>query len=974
MRVHDKSVEVGATKIRALLGVLAYKANEPVAADTLVYALWDDVPPRDPLKPLQVYVSRLRRVLTESGFAAKVIGEHRTYRLVVDTTFVDYQRFLALVRTGHRAFGKGEHAAAAGAFADAVDLWHGPPIADLKTSWARRVQDAFAALHLLPAQSALFDAQLALGAHDFVLERLQPLLADHPHDDRLAGLWIRALSAADRASEVTAFFRDFSRRVTVDLDTGPSAELVNIYQNSAQRRSMAPKSPEHTVRIPGPPRDTPFFTGRTGLLARLDTLLLRSGGGASVVALDGRPGVGKTTLVRHWARHHRDEFPDGMLHLDLAGYAGTAPLEPGTVLGTFLDELGVPAARLGVGADDRAALLRHTLNGKRVLVVLDNVRDSQHVRPLLAATANCPVVITSRQRLAGIALREGAEHVTVPEFTRGEAIALLDKRIGPRVGAEPEAVDDLVALCDRLPLALRIAGEHVAARPEVSVRDLVDELAQTRRLLDAGSHGDDVTNTLRSAFSWSYRALQPPERHLFRTLGLLPGARFSAEAATAASGLGGAQVYGVLDALLGAHLIEQEHAGRYRTHDLLRLYAADCARDDESAERRDQAVRRMLTWYVESARGACTLLTSDPYAVPPLPEPETVEPVTFASEDTARRWFGFERANLLSLVRLAGQDHDAQTWRLAACLNVMNDHGDLRELLEAQRLGHAAAARAGSPAAAAGCLTAQGVLYGKLDELLRAGRCFEQAYHAFQSAGDEHGEAVSMHNIGCVHLRLGDPVEAITWHRRALTAFATHDVEWAIANVHRWLGDDYLALDQHEEAGHHYARSRLLSEKVGDMHGQGATLNRIAQLALDTGRPELAVRSGQAGLDIHDRTGDRGYAAEVLCTLAAARTELKEHVGAIANATEAARVHDEMRNPAGQAAALEVLGNAHHAAGEGDEARAAWSAAADLHESLNESRAAELRARAQPADDHRVPTPRPADGPAAVETRTREDG
>jgi DNA-binding SARP family transcriptional activator/tetratricopeptide (TPR) repeat protein len=972
MRVHEKLVEVRSTKIRALLGVLAYKANESVAADYLAYALWDDAPPPDPPRTLQVYVSRLRRVLTESGFAAKVVGEHGTYRLAVDTTFVDYQRFLTMMRIGHRAFGRGEHAAAAAAFDDAVDLWHGPPIADLKTSWARRLQEALVTRDLLPAQSALFDAQLALGAHEAVLARLQPLLADNPHDDRFAGLWMRALSAAGRASEVTAFFRDFSQRVKVDLDTGPSAELVNDYRNSVRSRSIAPESVAPAVRIPGPPRDTPFFTGRAHLLAQLDTLLLGSEGGASVVALDGRPGVGKTTLVRHWARRHQDEFPDGMLHVDLAGYSGTAPLEPGTVLGTFLDELGVPAVRFGVGADDRAALLRHTLNGKRVLVVLDNVRDSQHVRPLLAATVNCPVVITSRQRLAGIALRDGAEHVTVPEFTRAEAISLLEKRIGPRAGTEPGAVDDLVALCDRLPLALRIASEHVAARPEVPVRDLVGELARTRRLLDAGSHDDDA-NTLRSAFSWSYRALQPPERHLFRTIGLLPGTRFSAEAATAASGLDDARVHGLLDALLGGHLIEQERAGRYRTHDLLHLYAADCARADESAERRDHAVRRMFAWYVESARGACAFLTADPYAVPPLPDPEPVEPITFASADEARRWFGFERANVLALVR-AGADHDEQTWRLAACLNVMNDHGDLRELLEAQQLGHAAAVRAGSPSAAAGCLAAQGVLHGKLNELLRAGRCFEQAYHAFQSAGDAHGEAVSMHNIGCAHLKLGEPVEAIRWHRRALTAFATHNIEWAIANVHRWLGDDYRALDQYEDAGDHYARARLMSEKVGDTAGQGATLNRIARLELDTGRPDLAVRSGQAGLDIHDRTGDRGHAAEVLCTLAAARTELKEHAEAVANATEAARVHEEMRNLAGRAAALEVLGNAHHAAGEGDEARAAWSAAAELFESLDDSRAAELRTRAGQAAEHPVPAPRPADRPAAVETGAHEDG
>jgi DNA-binding SARP family transcriptional activator/tetratricopeptide (TPR) repeat protein len=958
MNVHGEYVDVGATKVRGLLGVLAYKNHEPVPAGYLADALWDDDHPPKPDKTVQVYVSRLRAALARTGFAGEIVREHDTYRLAMDSSLVDYRRFRTLASAGRRARGRGEHADAAESFTAAVDLWRGPAIADLRTSWARRVQESLVSTELLPVCCDLFDTKLALGEHEFVLDGLRPLLADHPHDERLAGLWIRALTAADRSSEVPAFFREFSRRLDLETNTPPTAELVRIQRNSIRSSTDVLENQRTPVRIPGPPRETPHFTGRTELLARLDELLIGPNATASVVALDGRPGVGKTALVRHWARSHSDDFPGGMLHMDLSGYADTSPVEPGTVMGTFLQELGVPAASREVGADQRAALLRRTLTGQRVLVVLDNVRDGAHVRPLLAATANCPVVITSRRRLTSIVVRDGAECLTVPELAANEATALLEKRIGARVSAEPDAVGELVELCERLPLAVRIAAEHVAARPGVPIGDLVDELRQAR-LLDAGAHGDEDTTTLRLAFSWSYRALPAEHARMFRMIGLLPGTRFSTSAVAAVGGIDHAAVAGILDALVGAHLVEQEGAGRFRTHDLLRQYAADSARD-EPVGQRERAIRRMLAWYVESARNARRLLTADPHDVPALPAGllDTVEPAAFGSEQDARRWFTLERAGAVACARLAAElgEHEV-TWRLAACLNVVNDHGDLRELLEVQRLGYRSAGLAGRRHAEAGCLTSMGVLYGKLDENMRAGRCFEQAYHAFQAAGDRLGEAVSLHNIGCVHLQLGEPVTAIGWHRRALAAFAAEHNEFAMAKVHRWLGDDYRALDRYEQASSHYLEAQYMSQKISDLHGLGETLNRLARLNLDVGRPDQAVRSGLAGLHIHDRTGDRGSAADVLRILATARLELKEYAEAIANATEAAHTHGEMRNTAAQAVALELLAQAHEKAGERPEAQRAWAAAAALLAPTDAPRAESLVDRAN-TPPPQIPPPR----------------
>ncbi|HEV7652395.1 MAG TPA: BTAD domain-containing putative transcriptional regulator [Actinophytocola sp.] len=982
MNVHDEEVVIASTKVRGLLGVLAYRSNEPVSSSYLADALWDDDRPPNPPKTLQTYASRLRRALNESGFPAAVTNDNGAYRIAVESSNVDYKRFRILIRDGHQALGRSAHKRAAELFTTAVGLWRGPPLADVKTSWAQGLQDSLIMRDLLPAHCALFDAKLALGDVEFVMDRMPALLSGHPHDDGLAELWMRVLTIAHRSHEVEAFFRDHCQRLKANLDGVPSPKLIQAYQNSSKSNSTTDR-PTRPLRVPPPPRDTPSFTGRAELLTRLDTLLLGPERAASVVALDGRPGVGKTALIRRWAHSRQSHFPDGMLHLDLNGYSHMSQIEPATVVSTFLDDLGVLPARVAkMGVDDRMALLRHTLTGRRSLIVLDNVRDSQHVRPLLAATGNCPVVITSRQRLTSVAVHDGAEHVTVPALTDDEAATLLQMRIGRRAVDEPEAVDELVALCDRLPLAIWIVGEHVAARPEVSVHDLAGELQHTRRLLDAGSHGDDDSPTLRSAFSWSYGALRPREREVFQRLGFLPGVRFSVEAAAAVSGLHRGDVDQPLDALVGAHLVEQERAGRFRMHDLLHRYATDRAQHDEPLAARDGATRRLLDWYVGTARNARHLLTVDPHEIPELPAAEPVEPLTFGSVEQAKRWFDLERSTVVALARRAATfGHHEAVWRLAACLHVPHDY-DLPELLEIHELGRASAALLGEQRAVGGCLSNKGTTYGRLDDNVHAGECFEQAYESFKAAGDTYGQAVSQHNLGAVRLRLGHPLEAIMWHRQALDAFAATGDEWAIANVRRWRGDDCRELYRLDEANEYYRDSLELSRKLADHRGQGATLSRLAQLNLDTGRPDLAISTGREGVDAHDRIGDRGGVADILCLMALAHGELNAHGEAVAAAGEAAQIYAEMRNTTRQAHALEILGNAQAAAGEHHHAAEAWTAAAEVLGAQEDTRANDLRARAAQVVECEVPVPRsdatlpaPPKITAAPDSRTsaRED-
>jgi DNA-binding SARP family transcriptional activator/tetratricopeptide (TPR) repeat protein len=905
-------VDVGATKVRGLLGFLSYKANEPVHVDRIADALWDGDAPADTGKALQTYASRLRRVLRDADCPAVLANEHRSYRLDIDRSAVDYHRFLTLFRDGHRARGSGDQAAAAELFAAAVALWSGPFLADLDTPWARRTRDALTTRDLIPAQCALFDTRLSLGDHDFVLDGLPPLLSDHPTDEGLATRWIRALAAADRADEIPAFYRELTSRLREELAVQPCEELVKAVRTATTRRPPPPR--------PGPPRDIPYFTGRDDLLAQLDTLLTTH----DVVALDGPPGIGKTTLVRHWARSRQARFPDGCLHVDLAGYSDTPVIEPHAVMAMFLTELGVNPTQIPNTTNERAALLRHLLTTRAVLVFLDNALDSFHVRPLLEATSPCPALVTSRQRLTGI----GVQLLSIPALPPDEATALLTKRIGPRASDAPAALATLVELCQGLPLALRIVGEHVAMRPAAPIDELANELRHTKRLLDAGWY-DDHTATLRSTFSLSYHALHPTPRRLFRLLGLHPGTRFSIHAVSAMAGGAPEDVAHQLDALVGAHLVDQEGAGRYSVHDLLHAYAADIVQADEPAEHRARATRRLFDWYLQSARQARSHLVGKRRDVPDLTPAEPVGEMTFGSGDEALRWLVTERANLVACTyRAAELSHHEHVWRFAACLNVLSKHEDPRDLLDIHELAHRSAELAGDLAAVGGCLNNTGVIYFSLNDEESAAHCYERAAEAFTKAGDERGLATVTHNIGRLRLMQGQPAEAITWLTRALAMHSRAGSEHNLAPSHRRLGDAYLMLERFTEARSHYRQSLYCSQRAADVAGEARALSKLGRLDLDENRIEDAITYGEAALAAFDRAQvDQYGTATALCVLATAHLRRGTHSTAVGLAREAADKFQEIGNDSCRLDALILLGRAYAAAGEPAEAARTWAAA-----------------------------------------------
>lgn len=900
LQMHER-VPVSTIKARGLLGVLAYRANELVPVSTLVEALWDGDRPAA-AKNLQPHVSRLRRALADHDVPARVEGEHRAYRLEIDASVIDYHRFVAMTRSGYAEFRNGDYRSAAQVFETAVELWRGPAIADLDTMWTRTLQGALIERDLLPAYGALLDSKLRLGEHDFVITHLRRLLSDHPHHDQLAMLWMRTLAEVGRREEIPAYFRAFTRRVEEDLNGKPSRDVVRLYQELNESAVAASSA----SRAPNLPRETPLFTGRAAVLASLDAALLAEPG-PTVVAVDGTPGVGKTAVVNHWVRHRHTEFPDGILRIDLAGYTtSSSRVEPTAAMASFLHQLGWVGTRIPEDEAARSSALRQAVAGRRVLVVVDNARDSAHVRPLLDALP-VAVITTSRTRLSGLSVRDGATRITVPAMSVVESTALLVKRIGKRAIDEPAAVDDLCSLCGGLPLAIRLVAEYVADRPTPTLHELATELRRTREVLDAGAHGDDTDSTLRAAFFLSYNALKPASQAAFRQVGLQPTTTFSVPAVVALSSHDESHVQATLDELLSAHLIERATSSRYTVHDLLHRYARDLARQVAEDRGQDGAFRRLLDWYFQSASRARSQLVMDDHPIPDLPTDE-VAPVEFPTPESARNWLLQERTALIAITYQAAEcEYSEHVWRLAAALTVLHGYEDPRELIPIHRLGHAAACLIGDPTAAGGCLNNVGILHQRLGQHEEARRYFEEALEAFHAADYAYGTAACSANIGGILAKLGKPDQAVAWHGRALSLLAGVANPWATASVHRLLGDAYRALGEHELARTSYHEALSLSRRSGDLRGQGAALTALARLHLELRQFDEAIQIGNAALDHYDRVLDRANSAETLYLLAAAHFICKSYSEAATCAEQALRVYRGTRDRPGQARAQKLL-------------------------------------------------------------------
>ncbi|WJK36987.1 tetratricopeptide repeat protein [Solwaraspora sp. WMMA2065] len=674
-----------------------------------------------------------------------------------------------------------------------------------------------------------------------------------------------------------------------------------------RRRVTVPAEPAVDPVVRVVPRQLPpalgHFSGRRTEMAQLDRLAPDTGparrtapaGTVRIVAVSGTAGVGKTTLVVQWAHQVADRFPDGQLYLNLRGFDPDGSVtEPATALRLLLDALGVPPAQVPDDPDAQAALYRTTLAGRRLLIVLDNARDSAHVRLLLPSSPQCLVVVTSRNQLTGLVAAHGAQPLTLDLLHPADAAELLRRRIGHRrCAAEPAAVGGIVARCAGLPLALAVVAARVVIAPQMPLAALAAELRVAQHRLDALAP-DDPQLGVRAVFSWSYQALSPSAAQLFRLLGIHPGPTVSAPAAASLAGLPVARVRPLLAELVRANLLNACPGGRHGLHDLLRVYAAERARQLETGSALDAALRRLVDHYVHSAYHADRTLQPNP--APPVPGPARPGVVAEypADSEAALTWFTIEQTNLdavfdaavvaglgaeaLHLTQVAytyldrGGHWSALTVMQRSALQLARRVGDIAAEAVANRNLARAYLRTNRHAEAhhhleaaleleqsRGDLARQGLTHLHLSLLrerqdrhrdaLAHGRT---AYELYAAAGDRRGEGKALNVVGWQHARLGEYAETLDWCGRALQLLRELGDWPGQASTWHSLGYAYQHLGDPDEAAVCYQEALELFRRLGDRHLEALVLSDLGDVGYDTGDLAAAEACWGAAVGILD--------------------------------------------------------------------------------------------------------------------------
>jgi tetratricopeptide (TPR) repeat protein/transcriptional regulator with XRE-family HTH domain len=648
----------------------------------------------------------------------------------------------------------------------------------------------------------------------------------------------------------------------------PSAELARrcdqVLEADGQLIALAVSA--GPVRLAQLPAAAATFVGRENELFRLSEIMSRPGdpGTPQIIAIDGPPGAGKTALALRVAHAVVGDYSDGQLYVDLRGYSPDGqPRLVEEVLEEFLTALGVQIDVIPAGLSPRAALYRSVLADRRVLVVLDNAADSHQLQPLIPASSGCGVLVTSRKRLGGLAMRSD-RRVTLGPMTEQESVALLRKVIGAdRAAAEPDAVRALAERCGHLPLALRIAAERVATHPHHAVSQLVAELTGEEQRLDALTTDDSVA--IKTVFSWSYRDLPPDTARTFRLLGLHPGSPVRAGAAAALAGQPVPLARRLLDQLTGVHLLEGLGSDRYRTHDLLRVYAAEQAAEEDPAGERTIALRRLVDWYLRNVYTANHVLAPQRHD-PELAEPEFEVDVAEFDYDSALEWCELEMSNLVSAARIAIQvGENVTAWKLAAgSFNYLQLRKRWTLWVALHELGVLGARRAGDRYGEAWVLNNLAIAYRDLRRLDEAKECFEQALALRVELDDEVGQAWSLTGSGFVAFDLGQFSAAASHFADALAIFRAvgdrHGEGIALANV----GDSYRALRDFDRAVDALEQTLALFRELNDRYGVGYTLVKLGETYSELGRQEKALDFFQRALETRRAVADRWGEAETL--------------------------------------------------------------------------------------------------------------
>ena len=920
----DVPVALGGPKPRALLAALALNCGRAVPPDHLIGWAWDDEPGDNAKNALYTYISALRRALADAEPGRDVIVRSTAgYTLDVDIAQVDVHAFTRQVAEGRRALADGNPGEAARLLGEALARWRGDPLgglsglrADTERTRLEEVRQA--------ADEDRIEAELALGHGDRLVAELTAAVAARPLAERPRAQLMIALYQAGRQEDALACYQDGRRALVEELGVEPGHELRKAHDRIV-RADVAPRRdaalPPVTHQLPA---DIADFTGRADdveLLCRH----LRAAPGTAVrlCAISGKAGAGKSTLALHVAHLVRDEFPGGQLHASLNG-VHASPAEPAEILAGFLRALGVADSAVPATLAERTRLFRTTIDGRRILVVLDDAADERQVRPLLPGGPDCAVLVTSRERLITL---EGALQRDLPVLTEAESLSLLGRIAGPeRTGAEHADAARIVRLCGHLPLAVRIAGARLAARPRWPLSRLADRLQAQHRVLAELKIGD---LEVRGSLMLSYDGLAGPERVALRRLGLFEVAGFASWLAAPLLDCSFTEAEDLVERLVDSQLVDAadvEGSGtpRFRLHDLTRAFGRERAEAEDTADDIRAAVTRIAECYLVLVAEAATRTPNSAYSGElsatvssyldgPLLEELLADP---------RAWFDLEQAALVALVERAAElDLADVAMRLAAtlCSSSFALNNQFSQWWHTHSVALDAGRRAGDRAGEGRLLAGLGWLRAEQDRYDEAASYYEQALQAYQDAGHVAGQASTHLALSSAHREQGRLAESLSYVEQALQAL-TEPQELARAHHgHGMTLTELGALPEALEASEKALAAYTALDR--QTHGQALVLRSIAIVHRAAGRLDAALDYAERALGLLRGTGDR--LMQAYATQTVAKIRIRQGLGASMRAElrECLATCHEMQDGFGQGLMLRTLGELESAAGD---PAAAW--------------------------------------------------
>jgi DNA-binding SARP family transcriptional activator/tetratricopeptide (TPR) repeat protein len=920
VRAGESWTGVSAPKWRTLLAVLLLRPGQVVSTAQLADEVWGSDPPPGARKLVSGYVARLRQLIGDPD-GQVLVTRAPGYRLMVVPSDLDVSRFGQLVAVARVALDEADGGRAAEFLTEALALWRGPALADVPRGPLVAAEAARLDELRLDAMELRVEAGICCGRAAELVAELRQLTAGHPLRERFWHQLMRALEQAGRPAEALEIYAQARKVIAEELGADPGPDLQQLHRRllaaDPAPAVMAAAAPSAAAAAPSVLRQLPataaHFADRSGELAALIGLLDRVGterpGTVVISAIDGMPGVGKTTLAVQAAHLVADRFPDRQLFVDLHGHTpGQEPADPADVLAALLAADGVDPRYLPAGLDGRAAMWRDRMAGRRALLILDNARGSAQVAPLLPGTAGCLVMVTSRRFLGDL---PAALELSLDVLPPGGAQTMFTA-LAPRAANDLDRVAELVALCGYLPLAISLLGRLFARHRSWSMADLITETRA--RLLTVTAEN----RTVAAAFEASYQDLDAGRQRFFRCLGLHPGAEIDAYAAAALAGvpLGEAALH--LDALYGDRLLEEPVPHRYRMHDLIRQYARGLV-GDEPADQREQAARRLLDYYQHTAeaadahlarytRSATGTLVTKPATAPRLP-----------GRDQARAWMTSERANLMGCIGYAAehQEHRRVAGLTGAIAAHLRGYGPWPQAITLHAAAVDAARRLGDQPGEAGALLDLGDVQCMTSDYPAATSALEQALVIFRHIGDRLGEANALYMLGVVRQQSTADFHAATGLlEQALVIFRHIGDRRGEANALSSMGAVRRLAGDYPEATGVLEQALDIFRGIGSPTGEANALRSLGGVRQLTADYPGATRLLEEALRISRRIGERLGEAYALFALGAVRQLAGDYPGATRVLEHSLEIFRGIGSRIGEAYALNNLSDARRGAGD----------------------------------------------------------